>query len=279
MTSTPRPTRASDRSRCWPWSAGPNVGKSTLVNRIIGRREAVVEDVPGVTRDRVSYDANWNGRALHRRRHRRLGPRRARHRRADRGAGRDRGRRWPTRCCSWSTRRSGSPTPTRRSSKILRRSEQAGRARRQQGRRPARRGRGLRRCGTSGWASRTPVSALHGRGSGDLLDAVLAALPRAAAGARGRGRRSAPDRDRRASRTSASPRCSTSWPARSGSSSTTSPAPPSTRSTSWSSSAAAPGASSTPPASASGSRRRRGTSTTPRCAPRPRSTGPRSPCW
>lgn len=40
----------------------PNVGKSTLVNRIIGRREAVVEDTPGVTRDRVSYDANWGGR-------------------------------------------------------------------------------------------------------------------------------------------------------------------------------------------------------------------------
>ncbi|NLU64732.1 ribosome biogenesis GTPase Der [Rhodococcus sp. HNM0563] len=40
----------------------PNVGKSTLVNRIIGRREAVVEDIPGVTRDRVSYEANWNGR-------------------------------------------------------------------------------------------------------------------------------------------------------------------------------------------------------------------------
>ena len=40
----------------------PNVGKSTLVNRILGRREAVVEDVPGVTRDRVSYDATWNGR-------------------------------------------------------------------------------------------------------------------------------------------------------------------------------------------------------------------------
>lgn len=40
----------------------PNVGKSTLVNRILGRREAVVEDIPGVTRDRVSYDANWAGR-------------------------------------------------------------------------------------------------------------------------------------------------------------------------------------------------------------------------
>jgi GTP-binding protein len=40
----------------------PNVGKSTLVNRLIGRREAVVQDVPGVTRDRVAYDAQWNGR-------------------------------------------------------------------------------------------------------------------------------------------------------------------------------------------------------------------------
>ena len=40
----------------------PNVGKSTLVNRILGRREAVVQDVPGVTRDRVAYDALWGGR-------------------------------------------------------------------------------------------------------------------------------------------------------------------------------------------------------------------------
>ncbi|AAT88539.1 GTP-binding protein [Leifsonia xyli subsp. xyli str. CTCB07] len=40
----------------------PNVGKSALVNRILGRREAVVEDTPGVTRDRVSYRAEWNGR-------------------------------------------------------------------------------------------------------------------------------------------------------------------------------------------------------------------------
>ena len=40
----------------------PNVGKSTLVNRFLGRREAVVEDTPGVTRDRISYLADWNGR-------------------------------------------------------------------------------------------------------------------------------------------------------------------------------------------------------------------------
>jgi GTP-binding protein len=42
----------------------PNVGKSTMVNRILGSRQAVVEDVPGVTRDRVNYDATWRGRAF-----------------------------------------------------------------------------------------------------------------------------------------------------------------------------------------------------------------------
>ena len=40
----------------------PNVGKSTLVNRILGRREAIVEERPGVTRDRKLVDAEWNGR-------------------------------------------------------------------------------------------------------------------------------------------------------------------------------------------------------------------------
>jgi len=40
----------------------PNVGKSALVNRILGRREAVVQDTPGVTRDRVHYRAEWNDR-------------------------------------------------------------------------------------------------------------------------------------------------------------------------------------------------------------------------
>lgn len=42
----------------------PNVGKSTLVNRLLGRRAAVVQDVPGVTRDRVGYDTEWNGRSF-----------------------------------------------------------------------------------------------------------------------------------------------------------------------------------------------------------------------
>ncbi len=40
----------------------PNVGKSTLVNRIAGRREAIVEEVAGVTRDRKELTADWNGR-------------------------------------------------------------------------------------------------------------------------------------------------------------------------------------------------------------------------
>lgn len=40
----------------------PNVGKSTLVNRFLGRREAIVEDTPGVTRDRVRYECEWNSR-------------------------------------------------------------------------------------------------------------------------------------------------------------------------------------------------------------------------
>jgi GTP-binding protein len=42
----------------------PNVGKSTLVNRFLGRRAAVVQDVPGVTRDRIEYEALWNGKSF-----------------------------------------------------------------------------------------------------------------------------------------------------------------------------------------------------------------------
>ena len=40
----------------------PNVGKSTLVNRIVGRREAIVEERPGVTRDRKELETEWLGR-------------------------------------------------------------------------------------------------------------------------------------------------------------------------------------------------------------------------
>ncbi|MDQ1444144.1 MAG: GTPase, partial [Acidimicrobiaceae bacterium] len=42
----------------------PNVGKSTLLNRVIGRREAIEEEKPGVTRDRKPVDAEWNGRTF-----------------------------------------------------------------------------------------------------------------------------------------------------------------------------------------------------------------------
>jgi GTP-binding protein len=42
----------------------PNVGKSSLVNRLLGRREAIVEETAGVTRDRTSWVAEWGGRAF-----------------------------------------------------------------------------------------------------------------------------------------------------------------------------------------------------------------------
>jgi GTP-binding protein len=72
--SAPAPTRATRRDepnrretpeRPVVVIAGrPNVGKSTLVNRIVGRRAAVVQEKSGVTRDRLELDAEWNGRSF-----------------------------------------------------------------------------------------------------------------------------------------------------------------------------------------------------------------------
>ena len=129
---------------CWPWSVAPTSASPPWSTASSGAARPSSRTSPGVTRDRVTYDANWNGRALHRRRHRRLGARRQGHRRADRRAGRDRHRRWPTRCCSSSTPRSGSPTTDEAVVRMLRKSEQARRPGGQQGRRPAHRGRGRR---------------------------------------------------------------------------------------------------------------------------------------
>ena len=42
----------------------PNVGKSTLFNKLAGSRVSIVEDIPGVTRDRIYFEVEWNGRAI-----------------------------------------------------------------------------------------------------------------------------------------------------------------------------------------------------------------------
>ena len=153
----------------------PNVGKSTLVNRIIGRREAVVEDVPGVTRDRVSYDATWNGRVFTV---------------VDTGG-------WDPDARGLSERIAaqaeiavsladavlfvvdatvGITDADEAVVKVLRRS---GRpvvlaANKVDDQRTEAESHGLWNLGLG---EPYPVSALHGRGSGDLLDAILAALP------------------------------------------------------------------------------------------------------
>jgi GTP-binding protein len=157
----------------------PNVGKSTLVNRILGRREAVVEDVPGVTRDRVAYDANWGGRQFTV---------------VDTGGWDPDARGIAERIAAQAEAAVGLAdavlfvvdatvgiTDTDEAVvRILRRSAKpvvlaANKVDDQRGELEAA---GLWNLGLG---EPLPVSALHGRGSGDLLDAVLAALPEAPA--------------------------------------------------------------------------------------------------
>jgi GTP-binding protein len=153
----------------------PNVGKSTLVNRILGRRQAVVEDVPGVTRDRVAYDAQWSGR---------------RFTVVDTGGwepdARDRAARIAAQAENAVATADvvlfvvdavvGATDVDEAAVRMLRR-----------GGKPvllvankvddARQEADAASLWSLGLGEPYPVSALHGRGSGDLLDAVLAALP------------------------------------------------------------------------------------------------------
>jgi GTPase len=155
----------------------PNVGKSTLVNRILGRREAVVEDRPGVTRDRVAYDATWNGR---------------RFTVVDTGGWQPDAEGLAARVAAQAevavaaadavllvVDATVGPTDTDDTVvKVLRRARKpvvlaANKVDDQRGEADA------TALWSLGLGEPFPVSALHGRGSGDLLDAVLAALPEA----------------------------------------------------------------------------------------------------
>jgi len=155
----------------------PNVGKSTLVNRILGRREAVVQDVPGVTRDRVAYDANWSGR---------------RFTLVDTGGWEPDARGLAAQVSAQAERaaatadlvlfvidgRTGATDTDLAVARTLRRAS-----------RPVllvatkvddeRAEPDVAALWSLGLGQPYPVSGLHGRGSGDLLDAVLAALPEA----------------------------------------------------------------------------------------------------
>ncbi|UNX56215.1 ribosome biogenesis GTPase Der [Georgenia sp. TF02-10] len=157
----------------------PNVGKSTLVNRILGRREAVVQDVPGVTRDRVSYPAEWAGR---------------RFTLVDTGG-------WETDLAGVDARvaeqaevavgladavmfvvdATVGPTDTdERVVRLLRRSGKPVVLVANKVDSPAQEA-DAALLWSLGLGEPHPVSALHGRGSGDLLDAAVAALPEVSA--------------------------------------------------------------------------------------------------
>ena len=200
----------------------PNVGKSTLFNRIVGEQAAIVEDRPGVTRDRKVLDAEWLGVPF---------------RVVDTGGwmpgGSDLDAKVsrqveaavagsPTWCCSWSMPPSVSPTTTKRSPAGSRRGGHdvivvANKS--DNDRREAERWEFM----ALGLGEPYPVSALHGRRAGDLLDEVVARFPirtnvdaRTTTSRTTRRRRCPMRRAWRSSgdRTSASRRCSTASSAR-----------------------------------------------------------------
>ncbi|MEE1651204.1 bifunctional cytidylate kinase/GTPase Der [Brachybacterium sp. J144] len=159
----------------------PNVGKSTLVNRILGRREAVVEDRPGVTRDRVFYEAEWTGRDFWL---------------VDTGGWEDRVQGIAYRVAEQAEvavsladvvmfivdANVGITTTDEQLLKVLRRANVpivlvANKVDDQRGELEA------AALWNLGLGEPHPVSALHGRGSGDLLDAVVAAMPEEGRGA------------------------------------------------------------------------------------------------
>ena len=264
----------------------PNVGKSTLVNRIIGRREAIVEERPGVTRDRKEVAADWNGREFV------LvdtggwmagGTRPRRQGQPAERAGHPRGRRHPP---GGRHHASGLTDDDDRVAQILRATDTpvlviANKV-----------------DGTSrdhlvwellrlGLGDPHPISALHGRGTGDMLDALVAVLPEAAAEPTttpplvGRRRR----RHRRRWPSSGGPtwasrRCSTGSSARSGPSSTTCPAPPATPIDTVVETEAGPDPLRRHRRHAPQVQdRRRAPSTTRWSGPSRPSTWPTSPCW
>ncbi|HEY2998653.1 MAG TPA: ribosome biogenesis GTPase Der [Acidimicrobiales bacterium] len=153
----------------------PNVGKSTLLNRVVGRREAIVEQRPGVTRDRKDVEADWLGR---------------RFRLIDTGGWLARGNDLDTKVSAQSERAvadadvvlfvvdvvTGATDDDARVAELLRRSgkpvllvankvDDTGREHQ------------MWDLMTLGLGEPHPVSALHGRGTGDLLDVVVEHLP------------------------------------------------------------------------------------------------------
>ena len=153
----------------------PNVGKSTLVNRIIGRREAVVQDIPGVTRDRVAYDGLWNGKRFTVLDTGGWEPD-AQGLQASVAAQADRAMRSSDVVVLVVDATVGATTTDEAMARALRRSSVpvilvANKVDDERGHADA------AALWSLGLGEPLPISALHGRGSGDLLDAILGAMP------------------------------------------------------------------------------------------------------